>query len=43
MQKQALLDRYDEIIWASEEYKQWMVHPYDENGQKIPFQGVKRW
>ncbi|CAF3830836.1 unnamed protein product [Rotaria magnacalcarata] len=41
MQKQNKFNRYDGIILASEEYRQWILHPYDENGKIIPFQGVQ--
>ncbi|CAM4850267.1 unnamed protein product, partial [Rotaria magnacalcarata] len=39
--KQNKFNQYDDIIFASEEYKRWMLHPFDENGKRIPFQGVK--
>ncbi|CAF5118317.1 unnamed protein product [Rotaria magnacalcarata] len=41
MEKQNKFNQYDDIIFASEEYKRWMLHPFDENGKRIPFQGVK--
>ena len=25
------------------EFKLWMLHPYDKDGKKIPFQGSRYW
>ena len=44
MQKQnRKFNRYAGLILASEEYRQWIFHPYDQNGKRIPFQGVENW
>ncbi|CAF3347626.1 unnamed protein product [Rotaria socialis] len=41
MFKSNKLDDYLGIYPTTQEYRLWMLHPYDKNGKEILFQGIR--